>query len=163
MKRIIFRVDDRLIHGQVIEGWIKHFKIPQVIVVNDRIAHDALQRMIMENSVPNGVGVQFYPLDEFLRGSISSGGDDFLLYIFESVADLYRCRQMLGDDVYLNVGCVASRQHKYEISDTVFLDKEEIVQLNEIRNTQMVHIQKLPWETSVEIRNVQNLVGDDAG
>lgn len=158
MKRIIFRVDDRLIHGQVIEGWIKHFKIPKVIVVNDRIAKDALQRMIYESILPAGTDLEVYDISEFQGKYSTNGGKDFKLIIFESVSDLFSCRDLLDDESYLNIGCVASREHKIEISDTVFLDMNEIVQLNEINESRRVFIHKLPWETSVEIKNVVKLI-----
>ena len=32
----LVRVDDRLIHGQVIVGWVPYLQASQIIVVNDR-------------------------------------------------------------------------------------------------------------------------------
>lgn len=59
MKKVIFRVDDRLIHGQVIEGWVKYFKIHHIYLVNDRVNDDPLQKMIYASSLPLAQSLQY--------------------------------------------------------------------------------------------------------
>lgn len=160
-KKIIFRVDDRLIHGQVIEGWIKYYKINDIIIVSDRICSDDLQKMIYSSILPANCTLQFYSVDSFIANyrEICSAKDD-LLILFESVGDLYRVREVLDDSIFINIGCVASREHKIEITDTVFLDKEEVLELSELRDRFNILVKKLPWETAVEIKNFINLIED---
>ena len=38
----LLRVDDRLIHGQVVEGWVPYLKVDLVVVVSDAKAHEKL-------------------------------------------------------------------------------------------------------------------------
>jgi mannose/fructose/N-acetylgalactosamine-specific phosphotransferase system component IIB len=64
--------------------------------------------------------------------------------------------------MYLNIGCVASREHKIEISDTVFLDINEIKKLCEIRKLYELHIRKLPWETGIEIMNFSKFLEESS-
>lgn len=160
-RRIIFRVDDRLIHGQVIEGWIKYFKINNIIIVSDRVCDDDLQRMIYSSILPANCSLQFYSVNDFIKkyNEISYTKNN-LLVLFESVDDLYRVKEILDDNITINVGCVASREHKIEITDTVFLDKEEVIKLSELRNKFNIMIKKLPWETAVEIKNFLSLIED---
>ena len=51
----LLRIDDRLIHGQVVEGWLPALKARRVVVVSDEAAGDptqaALMRMCMSESV----------------------------------------------------------------------------------------------------------------
>lgn len=39
----VFRIDDRLIHGQVVTAWMNYADAQQVIVVDDKVAADAFQ------------------------------------------------------------------------------------------------------------------------
>ena len=39
-RRLAIRVDDRLIHGQVITQWVKVFKAQHIIVIDDKVAGD---------------------------------------------------------------------------------------------------------------------------
>ncbi|MCD8493639.1 MAG: PTS sugar transporter subunit IIB [Geovibrio sp.] len=159
MKKIIFRVDDRLIHGQVIEGWVKYYKIHRIMVVSDRIAGDSLQRMIYQSALPSGCTLEIMGVDQFVASFDSlKNVKDYTLVLMESVDDLARCTDLIDNDVYVNIGCVACREHKVEVSNTVFLDLDEIELVCSIRDMVEVYIHKVPWEPSVEIRNFSKLL-----
>jgi len=159
MKKVIFRVDDRLIHGQVIEGWVKYFKIGHVFLVNDKVSDDPLQKMIYASSLPPGTELTICTLKEFqLSFNSSKYSRDYLLVLLETVDDLYEIKDMLNDQIYINIGCVACREHKIEVSNTVFLNPDEIQKVCRIRDSHNVFIHKVPWETSVEIRNFADLL-----
>ncbi|HFI2463745.1 TPA: PTS sugar transporter subunit IIB, partial [Streptococcus suis] len=40
------RIDDRLVHGQVVTTWLKKYDIEQVIIVNDDIVQDKTRQTI---------------------------------------------------------------------------------------------------------------------
>lgn len=157
-KKLVMRVDDRLIHGQVIEGWVKHFKIKHVFLVSNRVAGDKLQQMIYASILPSGCSLDVLS-QEMLPDAMSGvNKKQMVLFLFESVTDLFLAKKLLHKDMYLNVGCVASREHKIEVSDTVFLDIDEVEMLCELRDSYDIHIKKLPWETGVEIKNFTDLL-----
>lgn len=158
-EKIIIRVDDRLIHGQVIEGWIKYFKIKNVIILDDVVSSDPLQKMIYSNILPSGCSINFISVKEFLR-DFHLDKSKLTLVIVGSVSVLHEVISLISNEFYINIGCVASREHKIEITDTVFLDIDEIRMLNDIREKYDVHVKKLPWETSVEIKNFYHFLED---
>lgn len=49
------RIDDRLVHGQVVTTWLKKYDIEQVIIVNDRISEDKTRQSILKISAPVGL------------------------------------------------------------------------------------------------------------
>ena len=51
----LVRIDDRLVHGQVVEGWIPHLKIQRVVVVCDQAAQDETQQALMQLALPESV------------------------------------------------------------------------------------------------------------
>lgn len=53
----LLRVDDRLIHGQVVEGWVPYLKVDLVIVVSDAAAVDEIQTALMKMALPASVGL----------------------------------------------------------------------------------------------------------
>ena len=55
---IVFtRVDDRLIHGQVVHCWLPVLEATVIVVANDQIYQDCLQRSILELAVPESYKV----------------------------------------------------------------------------------------------------------
>ncbi len=59
-----FRIDNRLIHGQVIESWLPRLEAKTLTVVNDALARDELQQQIMRLAVPKRIEVHFTSLVE---------------------------------------------------------------------------------------------------
>lgn len=58
------RVDERLLHGQVCCTWISTLGATHVIVANDGVANDSMQKSIMSLGIPGGVKSIFSTLDK---------------------------------------------------------------------------------------------------
>ncbi|MFH1725409.1 MAG: PTS sugar transporter subunit IIB [Elusimicrobiota bacterium] len=58
------RIDDRLIHGQVVEGWAPHLKATRIVVVSDEVASDETQRMLMRLAVPDEISIEALSVKE---------------------------------------------------------------------------------------------------
>lgn len=51
------RIDDRLIHGQVVNGWLSPLGITQVLVVSDRVSKEPVHKTLMEIAASDAVSV----------------------------------------------------------------------------------------------------------
>jgi PTS system mannose-specific IIB component len=54
----LVRVDDRLIHGQVVAIWLKALNARRIVIVDDRTAHDEFLREVITLAAPSGVPVE---------------------------------------------------------------------------------------------------------
>ena len=50
---VLTRIDDRLIHGQVMTAWIKNKKATQVVIVDDLVAEDDYMIEVLEMAIPD--------------------------------------------------------------------------------------------------------------
>lgn len=57
MALALVRIDDRLIHGQVVEGWIPYLKADRVAVVSNAAAEDETQQALMHLALPEDVAL----------------------------------------------------------------------------------------------------------
>lgn len=57
MALVLTRIDDRLIHGQVVEGWLRVIQANRIVVASDDVAADPLQVNLMSLAVPSDVKV----------------------------------------------------------------------------------------------------------
>ena len=80
-----FRVDNRLVHGQVIEGWLPYVAARHLVVANDAMARDDLRQQITLRAVPQNVETHFVML-EALPATLQACGDDALV-LFEDCKD----------------------------------------------------------------------------
>ena len=58
----LVRIDDRLIHGQVVEGWVPALGIKRILVVSDSAAGDPTQSALWSLSAPEGVELRIEPV-----------------------------------------------------------------------------------------------------
>lgn len=58
MRNIVFtRIDDRLIHGQVMTAWVHETKANEIVIIDNEVAQDDFLKMIMTSSAPAGIKV----------------------------------------------------------------------------------------------------------
>ncbi|MBI4371247.1 MAG: PTS sugar transporter subunit IIB [Elusimicrobia bacterium] len=59
---VLLRVDDRLVHGQVVEGWLPHLRAEAVVVASDASAADPVQAALMRMALPPSIGLRVLPV-----------------------------------------------------------------------------------------------------
>ena len=62
MALVGFRIDDRLLHGQVVENWIEALRPRRVLVANDAAAADPILPELYRAALPPGVTIELQPL-----------------------------------------------------------------------------------------------------
>lgn len=57
---VLTRIDDRLIHGQVITAWAKITQGNRIIVVDDEIAEDPFMVKVLKMAAPSSIKVEIF-------------------------------------------------------------------------------------------------------
>ena len=63
----LVRIDDRLIHGQVVVKWLRHLACNEIVVVDDDLWADDVLRSILRLAAPRGVSLQVVPVSQASR------------------------------------------------------------------------------------------------
>lgn len=64
MSVVLFRIDERLIHGQVVVGWGSRLHPDRIVVVDDELAGSPWEQELYSMGVPAGVEARFAAVDE---------------------------------------------------------------------------------------------------
>jgi PTS system mannose-specific IIB component len=115
------RIDDRLIHGQVIVGWLPEVKPESLVVVNDKINEDFMRQEMMALSVPPEVDLQFFSASDIAGDKV--GANSFILVA--SPKDAWQCLENGIKPLRFNVGGMHSKDNKEEIFEALHLDHED--------------------------------------
>ena len=122
----LFRIDDRLIHGQVVEAWVPHLKTDEIVVVSDEIASDEMRRAIMRFSTPEGIELKILRIEEafeYLNGAPSAGNILVLLPGLKEAADMISRGLKIRS---LNIGGMHySAGKNFSIGKAIFLSEED--------------------------------------
>jgi PTS system mannose-specific IIB component/fructoselysine and glucoselysine-specific PTS system IIB component len=67
MSLVLFRIDERLLHGQVIVGWGMRLRLDHYVVVDDPLAGSEWERDIYASGLPAGVGAEFLAVGDAIE------------------------------------------------------------------------------------------------
>ncbi|MBG0789565.1 MAG: PTS sugar transporter subunit IIB [Desulfovibrionaceae bacterium] len=124
---VLVRIDNRLIHGQIIETWLPYIGARRVVVANDELAHDVLQQEIMSLAIPQTVDSLFVGVDALPKAmkSLSDKGDNSVIVLFSNCSDAKRAFDTGFGFHILNVGNVHYSPGKRQVSPSVALSDED--------------------------------------
>ena len=58
----LVRIDDRLIHGQVVAVWLRALGAKRIVIVDDATARDEFLREVLTLAAPHGVPVEVHDI-----------------------------------------------------------------------------------------------------
>lgn len=106
---VLVRVDDRLIHGQIIEAWVPYTKANTILIINEELSKDDFRRRIIESSVPQSLLVKIE--------DIKSGVD----YLSGAKTETHAVQHLLPLDFRLDKWLKYERKHSRTKSDRIIV------------------------------------------
>lgn len=139
MSLVLTRIDNRLIHGQVLEAWLPHTNADCIVVANDEVARTSLQRIMMEAAVPTGIKVVIDSVEEVDKLFSSRKLDaKRVMLLFGNSGDALRAHNDGVPFEKLNLGNMHSGKDKVALSCTIALDRQDIDNLNQLEKAGVV-------------------------
>jgi PTS system mannose-specific IIB component len=124
----LVRVDNRLLHGQILEAWIPRLAIREVVVADDAAAADDLARAAMTLCVPPDLPVHVVAVGEVPWRELA-GAPHRVLVLVRDVAALSRAREGgLSPELAprVNLGNVHFGAGRRPVTPSVFLAGPEL-------------------------------------
>jgi len=127
MSIVLARIDNRLIHGQVLESWVPYVNADCIVVANDQVAGNAFQKLLMETAVPRGIRVVIDTLDHVAR-LLSSREltDRKILLLLANSQDALELHRLGVDCVKLNLGNMHGGEGKQRVACTIALAPADV-------------------------------------
>jgi PTS system mannose-specific IIB component len=130
---VLNRIDDRLIHGQVVEGWVNFLKATCILVADDTVASNTLQRAVMELSVPQGLKVFIGRVEEICSQLLAKTLDtERAILLFSNPSDVLRALKDGLDCRALNIGGMHYVPGKRKLIDVLAVNDEDVEALKEL-------------------------------
>lgn len=126
MTLALYRIDDRLIHGQVVVGWGQPLNVTFIVLVDDEVRSSDWEQDLYRMGVPPSIEVRFASVDEAARelsaweadprvGILLVGDIDTAVALVERAPQVRR----------FNVGGVHHRTGRTERLRFVYLSEDE--------------------------------------
>ena len=143
----LVRVDDRLIHGQVVAIWLKALNARRIVIVDDRTARDDFLKEVITYAAPAGVAVEILDLEQGsarLRDLVASPEPVFVL--MRSPVTALRLREAGVEFPVLNVGGIGAGPGRKPVYRNISASPEELEAMRAIEQL----------GTAVELRIVES-------
>jgi mannose/fructose/N-acetylgalactosamine-specific phosphotransferase system component IIB len=157
MSIALFRIDERLIHGQVVVGWGSRLRPDRIIVIDDEIAASGWEQELYCIGVPSDVQAEFVSVAE-ARDRLPGwrATEDRVILLARSVDAVLRMSRdglLAGEEI--NVGGIHHAPERREVLPYVFLstaDADALLRLAEAGAT--VSARDLPGSRRVPLEQL---------
>lgn len=151
---VLFRVDERLIHGQVVLGWGVRLHPDRIVVVDDELADSPWEQELYTMGVPPEVEATFTSVSEATeRLPDWRAGKPRTLLLTRDIGTMARLAGSgLLEGEEINIGGIHDAPGREQVLRYVFLSEEDRQQLRELsdRGTRVV-ARDVPSARGVEL------------
>jgi len=131
----LIRIDDRFIHGQVVVGWVKAIGCKQIVVANDKVATNELQKKLMKAATPAGIEVFIVSIQEAIK-LIKEGKFEPLstMLLIANPKDALRLVQGGVPIKSINIGVMKFTTDRKQLFPSISMNEEEIKICHQLSN-----------------------------
>ncbi|SCH43533.1 Sorbose-specific phosphotransferase enzyme IIB component [uncultured Clostridium sp.] len=148
------RIDDRLIHGQVMSSWLGYVGSKEIIIVDDELYSDEFTKSIILISTSKSINVSIYDIDggvEFLKNTEKRN----LLLLAKSPVTFYRMLQKGIEIGKINLGGMVAAKNRTKLYKNIAISEYERQILKKIMERGVnIYIQIVPDEKAISLTSV---------
>ncbi|HEV8235562.1 MAG TPA: PTS sugar transporter subunit IIB [Gemmatimonadaceae bacterium] len=132
MTLALHRIDDRLIHGQVVVGWGQPLDVRFIVLVDDQVAASEWEQELYRMGVPPDMEVYFLSVSNAIAELPRFRADARQGILLTGDIDTMRRLVEAGGITSINVGGIHHRTGRTQRLRYVFLNNDEEAALREI-------------------------------
>lgn len=156
MKNIaLVRIDDRLIHGQVMTQWVRTKYFNTILIVDDATAKDDFLSMVATMAVPKEFKGIVHTVDDAAKYLMGEAKDEVVLVLVKCVQTIDRLVEKGVQINELNVGGIGMKPGRTTIYRNIAINQEEKDVFKKlISNGMKVTVQIVPNDTATDIEKL---------
>lgn len=132
MKITLTRIDERLIHGQVMTAWLSVTESKRIIIVDDETYRDEFVQQVLELAAPKSVEVKVLDVESAKEVFNSDDDERNTIVLFKHpqyVLNLLNAGVQLEE---VELGNMGSKPSRNKLCKMVYVSKEEDAIFNQI-------------------------------
>ena len=126
----LVRIDDRLIHGQVVTGWLRALGAKRIVIVDDATARDEFLREVLTLAAPQGVPVEVLGLaDGAARCLELASSPEPVIVLARSPRTIVALRQAGVPIEVVDLGGMGAGPGKRRLHKTISVSPDDLASL----------------------------------
>ncbi|MFI5258644.1 MAG: PTS system mannose/fructose/N-acetylgalactosamine-transporter subunit IIB [Candidatus Limnocylindrales bacterium] len=154
----LVRIDDRLIHGQVVAVWLRAIGAQRIVIVDDRTARDEFLREVLTLAAPHGVPVEVWDLAAGAARCLElAGTSEPVIVLARSPRTILGLRQAGVPIEVVDLGGMGAAPGRRRLHKTISASPDEIRDLHELEHLgTRVEIQIVADDRPIPFRSVDS-------
>lgn len=148
------RIDDRLVHGQIITQWMRDSNAEMIVVVDDIVANNHMQQTIIKLAVPSGVGIEILSIDEASRIINDNNRNEKVLLIVRNPEAAFLLVKMGIRIDIINVGNISNSKSEVgrkKLLQYIFVEPRDVEYLKKLNSLGIkLEIRSIPTDKPVD-------------
>lgn len=153
-----FRIDDRLIHGQIVTQWIADSNARRILVADDRAAADPTQQMLLKLTVPGGVSLDILSLDAAAELLANDASDQNVLLIVRNPKAAFELVERGFSPASINVGNISNSRSEVgrkRLLPFIYVEPDDITYLRGLGERGIaLEIRAVPADKPVDVEDL---------
>lgn len=153
---VTMRIDDRLLHGQVVYSWKAALSYHAVVIASDEVSRDETRKTALKMSCPEGVRLAIRSIEEAAKLLKNPKLDQMKVFVIcQNPKDAYDLLQLIDERPIINVGGMQNADGKAQLSPAVYVSQEDIEYLDHIQESGItIEVRQVPTDN---VRNYDAL------
>lgn len=152
----LVRVDERLIHGQVVTQWLNKSGANTIIIVDHFLSTNEFLSNVYVMAAPAGTDVLVLNPEDFMKkinnNELNNGK---YLILFKLIDNLKKCFDLGFTPSEIQIGNVGSSEDRKVVYQSVSLSETEAKDLLALQDKNIkVYFQQVPGEKPVELNEI---------
>jgi PTS system mannose-specific IIB component len=155
MNIVLIRVDNRLVHGQIIEAWIPYMEATRIIIADDGVATDFFRESVIRMAVPRDIDLVVVGLEELSnKYNLEQRRGRKTIVIFQDILSAWKAYHYGFKFKHINLGNVYAERCQQRCTPSVLLGEDDIKHLADLlREGVFVDVRRVPGEKAISIRD----------
>ncbi|HIV52213.1 MAG TPA: PTS sugar transporter subunit IIB [Candidatus Blautia excrementipullorum] len=152
MKVSVFRIDDRLIHGQVITAWIAYADAKTIVVADDKAVKDEFQQSLLRMATPDSINLKIFSVDDAISYLDSEENDGKVLLLVRGPEQALKFIRAGLTDQVINVGNMNMKKGKTKVLGNMWVFPEDVENIKSIYDQGVkMEVRAVPNERSQDV------------
>lgn len=123
---VLARIDDRLVHGQVMTSWLNFTSANKIMIVDDSVAKDVFMKNVLATVLPANISLEIYNVED-ASTRITGGFDpkDRVIMLVKYPATIWRMMENGVKLDKLNVGGMGVSGTRKKFYKNISVSEEE--------------------------------------
>ncbi len=127
MSLVLARIDQRLVHGIVVTQWAGATRAKRLMVVDDEVSKDEIQKQAMRMSKPAGTGMSIIDTETAIRNFNAGKYDNHNVFmVVREPETLIRLKENGVDIPKVNIGIMFDGEGKKTVKKMVSVSEKEV-------------------------------------